>query len=268
MDRKKVKGEIQTYSKRARNQLFDIVEKIFTEHGIKQHVDDTYACIDELVKNAVKANYKYVLIWDKICEKIAGENPDISNDKVVEMINELLKKKDEYDNLAENISEEEKISKKVRQILNQESVFLKIKNKVFDQDRDYTDDEKEIISKLNDLNDIKKKLSDRNIRVIIKYESDDEFIFVEVTNTAPIMGSDVQRIHEKRDEFKICRQEGNEHEFFIKNLDTSDSGFGLGYATIDSFLGNMGLDPYKSIQLISAVDTTVIISFKISELTK
>ena len=62
--------------------------------------------------------------------------------------------------------------------------------------------------------------------------------------------------------------EEKEHEFFINNIDTSDSGFGLGYAKIDSFLSNMGLVPESSITIISANNTTALLALPLENLRK
>ncbi len=76
----------------------------------------------------------------------------------------------------------------------------------------------------------------------------------------------MRRIYAKRDEFKLCVEENRQQEFFLNNLDTSESGFGLGYATIDSYLSDIGLVPYNTIQIIAAMDTTVILSLPIEKL--
>ncbi|MBN1499637.1 MAG: hypothetical protein JW982_05760 [Spirochaetes bacterium] len=266
MSRKKVSGEIQIYSKKARTQIVEIGKNIFSQSGLDRYFNDVVACVDELIKNAVKANYKFVLISNKIFENVVDENPGISESEAWEKVYEIIRNKEEYDRLSANIAETEKISNQVREILNQESIHLRLKNKIFDQKRAYTPEEIEKISGLTDLQKIRKELNGKDIKIIVKFETDDQFIFIEVTNTAPIMAKDLNRIYDKRDEFKIYRDDHREQDFFIKNLDTSDSGFGLGYATIDSFLCNMGLDPYKTIQLLAASDTTVILSFPVEEM--
>jgi hypothetical protein len=76
----------------------------------------------------------------------------------------------------------------------------------------------------------------------------------------------LNRIYEKRDEYKMYRQQGREQDFFINNIDTSDSGFGLGYATIDSFLANLGLEPENAITIISANNTTAMLTIPLAAL--
>jgi len=268
MRKKKITGIIQTYSRKAREQIILVGTDFFREVGVDTYIDDVFSCVDELIKNAVKANYKFALILEKMAEKIRTENPSFSDVEVRHQINQIVKDKAMYDRVAEELTANEEISRSVRQILNEESALIRIKNKVFAEKREYTDEEKTKIEGLSNLQRIREELERRNIRVRITVEMDDSFIYVEITNNAPIMEKDLSRIYAKREEFKICRDEQREQEFFLNNLDTSESGFGLGYATIDSFLANMGLDPFRSIQLIAASNTTVILSLPIETLQK
>ncbi|MGL4370497.1 MAG: hypothetical protein ACRCUT_12620, partial [Spirochaetota bacterium] len=263
---KKVTGIIQTYSRKAREQIVLVGTDFFKEVGIDQYIEDVFPCVDELIKNAVKANYKFALILEEMAEKVRNENPSFSDEAVRRKINDIVKNKELYDSVAIELTANEKISRSVRQILNEESQLIRMKNKAFADKRDYTEEEKAKIESLSNLQRIRNELERRNIRVRITIEMDDSFIYIEITNNAPIMEKDLGRIYEKREEFKICRDEQREQEFFMNNLDTSESGFGLGYATIDSFLGNMGLDPFRSIQIIAASNTTVILSLPIEEL--
>ena len=268
MKKKKITGIIQTYSRKAREQIIFVGTEFFKEAGIEVFTDDVFSCVDELIKNAVKANYKFALILEKMADKIRTENPSFSDSEVHHKINQIVKDKSLYDAVAEELTANEEISRCVRQILNEESALIRIKNKVFADKREYTDEEKVKIEGLANLQRIREELERRNIRVRITVEMDDSFIYVEITNNAPIMEKDLGRIYAKREEFKICRDESREQEFFLNNLDTSEAGFGLGYATIDSFLANMGLDPFRSIQIIAASNTTVILSLPIEQLQK
>ncbi len=260
---KRITGILHTYSKKAKEQILQVGSTIFQSEGISGLEEELFPCMDELIKNAVKANYKFVLIIEKLVDRLKTEYSDISDEKVEEMISDIIKNKDVYDITAAEIAETENISKTVREILNEESVQLKIKNSAYEKNCEISDADVERLNSLKKINRIHTLLSKRKVKVIIKIESDNQFIFIEVTNTAPIIAKDLNRIYAKRDEFKIYRDENREHEFFINNLDTSESGFGLGYATIDSTLANMGLDPFKTIQILAASDTTVILSIPI-----
>ena len=68
---------------------------------------------------------------------------------------------------------------------------------------------------------------------------------IRVTNSSPMLDSDLTRIHEKLRDFRKYREESREHEFFMTNLDTSQGGFGFGYAIIDSCCTKWGYPPRK-----------------------
>ncbi|HNX60561.1 MAG TPA: hypothetical protein PKK43_15775, partial [Spirochaetota bacterium] len=186
--------------------------------------------------------------------------------EIYRQMNAIIRDKAQYDKMAEQITANEEIAHTVRELLNEESVLIRIKNKAYQEKRDLTPEEIEKIEKLTGLQKVRTEIEKRQIHVRVVVEMDDAYIYIEVTNNAPIMEKDLNRIYEKRDEYRVFRDEGREHEFYLNNLDTSDSGFGLGYATIDSFLSNMKLDPYRAIQIIAASNTTVILSLPISVL--
>ena len=263
MERQRITGQIQAYSKKTREELIKLGEYVFKTAGVESVFREVYSCIDELVKNAVKANYKFILIIEYLEKKIKKTNPDFSDEKIRELVNLIVKNRSEYDREAENILKTERLSGFVREILNEEAVQIRIKNKAYDAKRVYDDEEIGKLIDLKKINFIRKEMTDHNVNVFVKYDFDDEYIYVEATNSSPILESDLRRIYEKRDEFRKCREEDRQQEFFLNNLDTSESGFGLGYATIDSYLTDLGLEPYSTIQIIAAADTTVILSLPI-----
>lgn len=264
--KKKVTGIIQIYSRKARDQIFGIGEKYSRAAGLEFLTEDIFSCVDELIKNSVKANYKFLLIFDKITSSLKEKNPGKSIDQIREEVYDIIKDKDAYDKLAAEIVTQEEIAERVRLILNEEGKYLNIRNKTYDEHRDYTEEEKKTISSLKNFIQIRKELKERNIKILLKIEGSKDYIYIEVTNTAPIMTHDLNRIYEKRDEYRHYRLEEKEHEFFINNIDTSDSGFGLGYAKIDSYLSNMGLVPESSITIISANNTTALLALPLESL--
>lgn len=259
MERRKVVGQLQVYSRKAREELMQIGEFFFKREGAGEVFREVYSCVDELIKNAVKANYKYVLIMERLESRLRSD-PALTDADVRSQIDVIRRDRFRYEEEAESILEEERISDSVREILNQEAVHIRVKNKAYEKKREYTEEEIAQLKDLSKLNSMRQDIVNRDIKIIVKFEDDGEFFFIEVTNTSPILASDLRRIHEKRDEFRMYREENRQHEFFLNNLDTSESGFGLGYATIDSYLGDIGLNPYLAVQIIAASDTTVILS--------
>jgi len=51
-----VKGYIQVYSRKTRDQIMKAGGKILSAAGLEGMTSDLFACVDELIKNAVKAD--------------------------------------------------------------------------------------------------------------------------------------------------------------------------------------------------------------------
>jgi uncharacterized secreted protein with C-terminal beta-propeller domain len=162
--KKKVTGIIQIYSKKARDQVFGIGLKFAKEAGIPEVTEDLFACVDELIKNAVKANYKFLLVVDKIAGQLLKKNPDKTPDQIKQNIFDILKDRQTYDRLASQIITNEYISEKVRHILSQEGKYLSIRNRVYAENRDYTEEEKKKISELKEFLDIRRQLKEQDIK--------------------------------------------------------------------------------------------------------
>jgi hypothetical protein len=263
---KKISGHIFTYSRKARDIISSISGKYLRDFGIDGISINLFTCVDELIKNAVKANYKFILIYEAIYEKLRECYPDRPVAEIEEEIAGILKVQDSYDHIARDILSERNISSEVREILDQESKLLNIKNRAYAEKREITPAEREVFPSLEKLGGIKEAVKKHNVKIILKMEANTDFFYIEVTNTAPILTHDLNRIYEKRDSYRLCRAEGREMEFFINHLDTSESGFGLGYATIDSILFNWGLNPERSLNIISSIDTTIMLTIPIEEI--
>ena len=257
---KQIKGYIQVYSRNARDRIIAAGEKFLNEAGLGRLSTELFACVDELIKNAVKANYKFLLIRERIFELYRQTWPGKSDSEIEADLNDIVKFPESFNHLAEDVLARENLSDTVREILNEESRLLTIKNRAYAEKRSYTEDEKSAIRNLTLIADIKKKIKGKDIKIILRIMTDDHYIYIDITNTAPILTRDLQRIHDKRDEHRRCKREGREHEFFINHIDTSESGFGLGYAKIDVILNNWGLEDEQPITIISAINTTVMLT--------
>ncbi|MDA3899353.1 MAG: hypothetical protein PF637_02405 [Spirochaetes bacterium] len=268
MARRKVSTVINIYSKKVKDQIVELCRNFFGKEDLEFLVGDVFQCVDELIKNSIKANYKFILVLNKLYDKHLLDQPDADEDTLNSQINTLIKDKSSFDIIAPEIYREHNLVEQVRRILNEEATQIKLKDKAYISKRECNEAEIEQLRSLKRLAQAKTLLKKNSVQTLLKIESDGEFIFIEVTNTAPITDIDLRRIHEKRDEFFQYHKIGRDYEFFVNHLDTTDSGFGLGYATIDSMLIGIGLDPYQTIQILAASDTTVILSFPIAELKK
>jgi hypothetical protein len=266
MMQKKIKGYISIYSKETRDSIVSIANKFLSQYGIPIVSDNLFLCVDELAKNAVQANYKFLLFTENLYNRIQKANPEKSDDAIMQEINDIIKIQKSLDYFAEKIFASEKIANQVRNILNDEAKLLNIKNKAYNEKRYLTDEEKKRIQSLVKLNTIRNKIKDNKLKIMLIIESDDKFLYIEVTNTAPILTKDIDRIYWIQDEFRKLVDQGREYEFFVNNLDTSESGFGLGYATINSVLMNWGLDPAQAITIITSTNTTIRLTIPIDVL--
>jgi len=265
---KKVKGQIQFYTKNAREQIINLGKQVLDHVDFNEIGEDLFSCVDELIKNSVKANYKFLLIKEKLHEYLTAKHPGKEPDEINNAVNEIIDDYDKFNSVATEILTRTNIPETVRKILNEESKCLCIKNRAYDENREITPDEKIELKEQKYFRKIREKIHDSGIMIILKMQSDPCYIYVEITNTAPMLIKDLNRIHEKRNEHRKLREQGREYEFFINNLDTSEAGFGLGYAKIDSFLAEWGLNPHDAATIISAIDTTVMLTIPVNVLQK
>ena len=263
---RKLTGHIFTYSKKARDRIIETTNKFLQPYNVNEIKSDIIMIIDELVKNAIKANYQYLLLKDKIHDRIKYKSPDLTESQIDERIKEITKDQNIYDQMFEDILKEENISASVRDILNEESKLIHIKNKAYEENRKFTEAELKTISNLEKVNEIKKRIKDNETRIIFNMEYIHNSFHIEVINSAPILTVDLERIHTVRDIFKTYRDENKQENFFINNLDESRSGYGLGYATIDIILENLGLDPAKVIKIISIITTNIMLEIPLESL--
>lgn len=265
---RQIKGIIGIYSRQARDQISEAGHKFLARGGLGSISQELFACLDELIKNAVKANYKFLLLRERIEKELQALWPEKSTVEIGEDISDIIKIPESFNRLAGDILMNEDLSSTVREILNEESKLLAIKNRAYLENRDYNDPEKRVIADLARIREIRKKIRDRNVKVLWSIQADDDYVYIDVMNTAPIMTRDLYRIHEKREEYRSCRERGKEYEFFINNIDTSESGFGLGFAKIDAILNNWGLTEERFITIISAINTTVMLTLPVDLLKK
>lgn len=268
MKRRKVSSSINTYTCKAKSQIKEILKSFFPRSEFADNFkieENIFICVDELIKNAIKANYKFILIVDKLYEEERDSHPELDEKEIWQNIWSILRNRDAFDCAAEKIVEQYGLIDTVRQVLREESQLLRIKDRISLSEREFTAEEQSVMHSLTLLGEVKEKLRKNDVKVLLKIEDDDEYIFIEITNNAPILDEDLQRIYEKRDEFKPYRTSGREHEFFINNLDTSGGGFGLGYAVVDASIQAANYDPEHVVRILAASDTTVLVAIPLKE---
>lgn len=244
---------IKKYTPATKDRIRDVLQKYLTKHRMGDFSLRFMHCLDELLKNAIKANYKYALVCENIEQALARR-------KLPEKPPDLLRHRKSFNTYATLHGSVETASGIVRKALTQEYYLMNFRNKARKEKRTMTTEEIGRLRQFKELIHIRKLLRQYDLKVHLRVEVFGNFLEIEVVNNAPILDADLKRIHEKRERFNELAERGEELLFFTEFLDESESGAGLGYATIDASLRAMNLDPLATLNIFSLINTAVSIS--------
>ncbi len=255
---------ILLWTRKARQLIMDRLNSLVPEENQAQ-IPLIISVLDELCKNAIKANHKYLLIRRKIREHFRKEGmEDLAAEKRMEEIcadaatyNEFLDHHPELINGAQT---------HLRDILNQEAMWINLRNQ--ERTPAVQEKEKEAMKKTRDYRNLFRDVRGKRVYVEFRASVKPPHLWIEVINTAPILNRDLERIRAKREEFKKHRDAGTEHEFFMNHMDTSDGGSGLGYATIDTTLASLGHEPLDALYILSLHSTNVMMNMDLARMAK
>lgn len=248
---------VKSYTRTAQNTIRQLLSDALAHKSNPDLVENLFLCLDELVKNGIKGNYKYVLIRELLAEKV--KNGD-TNGTALE---EILQNRDIYNQYTTQCVDLVKVNQKVRAALTEEAQVLSIKNRAAREGRSLDNSEKETIAGFKNYMHVKKLISARDLYVELRVSTIFNSLNIEVSNHSPILDADLQRINDKRSEFNRYAEEGREGEFFMNHIDEMDGGHGLGYATIDSTLRSMGYVPDEILHILSVNNTTILMILKL-----
>ena len=88
--KKKISTVIKNYTTRAKEKIVNICSEFLNENVSADFIDSIFACIDELIKNAVKANYKFLVIVEGLGKKLKLPFPDKSDEEIKEKFINVL----------------------------------------------------------------------------------------------------------------------------------------------------------------------------------
>ncbi|MBW7857559.1 MAG: hypothetical protein H3C43_04525 [Leptonema sp. (in: Bacteria)] len=248
--------QIRTYSPRTMATLEQTLKELFDGLWLDHYQEEIFRICDELIKNGVKSNYRTILYWLEARKRLIESNPDMLVSEADEWLKEVFYSGE--DNLiATQIGKTDK-----HKILNNLVRILEMEAKYIDHRmgrREVADP-----SILQTLLRIKKFCRKHHIGVQLQITSDQDRINITITNDAPILNEDLNRIQTVRSTFREYQKQGNEEVFFIENINTEGGGHGLGYPLMDSILATMKLDPDSSLFLISASRTMILLSLPVN----
>ncbi|HMU84224.1 MAG TPA: hypothetical protein PKE49_12875 [Leptospiraceae bacterium] len=254
---------ILLWTRKARQLIMERLTALVPEENRAQ-VPLLISVLDELAKNAIKANHKFLLIRRKMREHFRKEGLELAEaDRRMESIcadaasyNEFL---DQHPGLLDGVQPH------LRDILNQEALWINVRNNP-ERTEAVIAKEKEAMKKTKDYRNLFRDVRDRRVYVEFRASVKPPHLWVEIINTAPILNRDLDRIREKREEFKKHREANTEHEFFMNHMDTSDGGSGLGYATIDTTLASLGHEPLDALYILSLHSTNVMMNLDLGRM--
>ena len=243
---------IRTFSPKTAEMIRHNLTESFNNLWLSQHAEEIFRICDELIKNGIKSNYKTILYWMEARKRFQEKNPDLSIDEIDDWLYEVFYSgEDGLVSIQFNRIEKEKILKELRSVLTLEAMYI-----------DHRMGRRNLAKPkiLKDLVDIKRFCRKHNIGVQMKIESSSDQIQITITNDAPILNEDLERIQSIRSTFRRYQVEQKEDQFFLENINTEGGGHGLGYPLMDSVLTAMNLDPDTSLFLISATRTMILLN--------
>lgn len=257
---------LKSYSHRSVSKVKDLVHKALQKSWLEDRFAEIYQICDELIKNAVKSNYKFLLIWRETRKRLLDSGTLDSEEEADDWLREvffagediLIKK------LVDHLPDRTLISSEVRSLLDLENILIEFKKR---EDLKDNTERMQAASHFKDhradllpLMEIKHMARTLKIYVHLKVEKSTDQLLITVTNDSPILKEDVDRIKNIREKFSQYVMENRMEEFFIESLDTSGGGHGLGYAIMDSALLDLGLRPETSLYMINTDRTMVLLN--------
>ncbi len=261
--RRQLRVRVLLWTRKARNTILGKLEEMSPE--MATHRRALESILDELSKNALKANYKYILIRNRIIARLerSGLAGVELRDRAEEICNDIARY-NEFIHENEDLLQD--ITGPLRAIIDEEAKWVKIVNTRKERREKITDAERALIRAPAPYAEIYNAVRERRVYLEIRATYRDPFFWLEVINKAPILTQDLDRIYAKRQEFKRHRDAGTEYEFFLNNMDTSDGGSGFGYATIDSQLVELGVEPLDHLVILPLHNTNIVTTLNTREI--
>jgi len=255
---------ILMWTRQARNAILNQLNDLLPE-DLRIAREALESILDELAKNAIKANHKYLMIRDRIREALM--KPGMSPTIIREMTDSICDDAVQFNEfMSQHPGLLDSLSGPLRKILDQEALWINSKTRYRVDKQPLTDTEKKQLRDTHEFKNNYRQLKSRRIFLEFRASTDTNFLWIEIINAAPILQKDLDRIYSKREEFKKHREAGTEYEFFLNHMDTSEGGSGLGYATIDTHLVNMGLDPDTALYILSMHNTNIVLNLDLNRM--
>lgn len=234
-----IKCDLLTLNAYGKQRVRFFIEEVLRHYGELSYLDDLFLSVMELSFNALKANYAYMIVLDRIRRMLNYKQDQID-------LNSIWKSQymmRMYTNFIGHPATREQ----VRSIIRGEGNIFKIMEKAALEGRPLTAAEEERI--LRDRGQVNGELKEM-IKATLNMSLSPGRVIIDVINDAPITQAGLDRIHGKRTTFREYYDSGRIAEFYMENLDDTESA-GFGAAMIDSRLLGWGLDPWQHFKVLT-----------------
>ena len=215
-----------------RRKIVFLVSEILKKYNIEKYNDDTIYILKELITNAIKARYLHIIAIKSLRCAYPSYNQKIDEDKYFND-SEIMAQ------YSEAIKEEEN-KEKLKRLLNMEKILIN----EMDETNNANVLKKEKYKELLDFREnTKKKFI---IKLIVEIKKNN--IELTVINDSPLIMINKTRIDSKRLTFGEYYNKGMTENFFMEQLDNSESA-GFGLALCDLRLYNNNLNPKEHLKI-------------------
>lgn len=215
-----------------RRKIVFLVSEILKKYNIEKYNDDTIYILKELITNAIKARYLHIIAIKSLRCAYPSYNQKIDEDKYFND-SEIMAQ------YSEAIKEEEN-KEKLKRLMNMEKILIN----EMDETNNANVLKKEKYKELLDFREnTKKKFI---IKLIVEIKKND--IELTVINDSPLIMINKTRIDSKRLTFGEYYNKGMTENFFMEQLDNSESA-GFGLALCDLRLYNNNLNPKEHLKI-------------------
>ena len=215
-----------------RRKIVFLVSEILKKYNIEKYNDDTIYILKELITNAIKARYLHIIAIKSLRLSNPSYNQKIDEDKYFND-SEIMAQ------YSEAIKEEEN-KEKLKRLLNMEKILIN----EMDETNNANVLKKEKYKELLDFREnTKKKFI---IKLIVEIKKNN--MELTVINDSPLIMINKTRIDSKRLTFGEYYNKGMTENFFMEQLDNSESA-GFGLALCDLRLYNNNLNPKEHLKI-------------------
>ena len=215
-----------------RRKIVFLVSEILKKYNIEKYNDDTIYILKELITNAIKARYLHIIAIKSLRCAYPSYNQKIDEDKYFND-SEIMAQ------YSEAIKEEEN-KEKLKRLMNMEKILIN----EMDETNNANVLKKEKYKELLDFREnTKKKFI---IKLIVEIKKNN--IELTVINDSPLIMINKTRIDSKRLTFGEYYNKGMTENFFMEQLDNSESA-GFGLALCDLRLYNNNLNPKEHLKI-------------------